>query len=545
MNDFDDVAASNGADAVRDAIAATHLPPDADDAPDVERDYLSAQPQCDPAMFYGLIGDTARVASGGREISPVSAALAAMTWLSAQVGRNLIVPVGDKWRRLNLYGLHIGASAFAGKGESLALVQRIARTLHKQDASLARAHEGGVSTGEGLAGLIHDGFTAGKTDHPPILDKRLLIVEEELGALLARMRREGNTLSQAMRTAWDGVGFGPATKDAAKGGGIWVSKPHIAVHGCITPTELRERLTKGDMSNGFANRFLMIFAERVAVVPNPPRTPDDAVEDLAARFRSVIEWALRGYPDSTQAQALPMTSSARRLWDGVYRRWKRDARHDPLAALTERRYPMALRMAGLFAATDQATQTDVQHLEAGIAWVQHGIETVRYVFGSANAQERNDTAREGGERIRAHLIEVADWRSRTLLADEVFKKKIKASDLTAALDWLRQADARLERREVPSGTAKVRTEYRLILHAERGNRGERGNQATARNAGCGLLSENGGNQDGADNCETRNPPFSAEVRNAEKPVAACYPRNPRFPPTTETANESVEIEGEL
>lgn len=560
QTDFNDLARALGMDAVRASVAnaiplateptsalALHYvadltPPSVDEPDDApvdritsgDQDFLTSQPQSKPAMFYGLLGDTARIASDGREISPVSAALAAMTWLSAHIGRNLIVPVGDKWHRLNLFGLHIGASAFAGKGESLALMQRIARVLDKAGAPLGTTFTGGLSTGEGLACLIHDGYTEGKKEYAPIPDKRLLIIEEEFGALLARMRRDGNTLSGALRGAWDGLSIAPAIK----GTKVWASNPHCSMHACITPTELCQMLTKGDMSNGFANRFLMIFAERVAVVPNPWRTDPEVVEDLACQYRSVVEWALRGYPDRDEVQALPMTTDARALWDRTYRNWKEAAREDGLAHLTERRYPMALRIAGLFAATDRVERTELRHLEAAIAWINYCIDTVHYVFGQGRLRERDQVARDHALRLREYLLDAAGWRSRTTIANELFKKRIKADELTAALDWLLRSDSRLARRDVPTGTPKMRTEYRLLRDRPLGKRGERGNRDPVPLQLEPQGAEYGGLQAGDGVTAPGNPQESAGLEGDKDAAVSGYPCIPRSP-------QDGDVEGHL
>lgn len=55
-----------------------------------------------------------------------------------------------------------------------------------------------------------------------VVDKRLLVIESEFGNALQAFRRQGNTLSQVLRSAWDGKDLEPLTKTSR----IWASKPH-------------------------------------------------------------------------------------------------------------------------------------------------------------------------------------------------------------------------------------------------------------------------------------------------------------------------------
>ena len=84
--------------------------------------------------------------------------------------------------------------------------------------------------------LIHDGYKEGKKEIDPVVDKRLWIMESEFANVLHQARRDGNTLSPALRDAWDGKSIKPATKTFR----IGATDPHIALSAAITPTELRD-----------------------------------------------------------------------------------------------------------------------------------------------------------------------------------------------------------------------------------------------------------------------------------------------------------------
>jgi hypothetical protein len=121
--------------------------------------------------------------------------------------------------------------------------------------------------------MIHDGYTKGTGNNmkeiPAVQDKRLFILETEFANVLQQSSREGNTLSAALRDAWDGRGIKPAIKHNSVG----VSRPHVNLIGHITPSELLESMKARELSNGFANRFMMIWAEQVAIEPFPKARP--------------------------------------------------------------------------------------------------------------------------------------------------------------------------------------------------------------------------------------------------------------------------------
>ena len=58
-----------------------------------------------------------------------------------------------------------------------------------------------------------------------------------------------------------------------------------------------------------------------------------------------------------------------------------DSGGERVTALLERRTPMLLRLAMLFALCDLQTQIDAQHIQAAIGWIRHGV--AKFVFVKA------------------------------------------------------------------------------------------------------------------------------------------------------------------
>ena len=212
-------------------------------------------PDADPACLYGLIGDVARAGSEGTETNAVAIAANFMAYLSCAVGRGVYLPIGNTRHHARLFCLHIGRSGRGRKGDAVSLVLRIDQVLREMNEAFApQVHRGGLSTREGLVALMHDGYRQGRQDVPAIEDKRLWVVESEFANVLHQGRRDGNTLSAALRDCWDGVDLKPATKSNR----LYASDPHVCLSGAISPSELMGLMSARDLTNAIANRFLMI-----------------------------------------------------------------------------------------------------------------------------------------------------------------------------------------------------------------------------------------------------------------------------------------------
>ena len=207
----------------------------ADAADDDGLDNHRNAPRPDPACLYGLVGDVARAGGDTTEANPYAIAANLIAFMGCAAGRGPYMPIGNTWHHARMFMLHIGRSGRGRKGDAVALIGRIERALKalSQDAT-PHVHRGGLSSREGLVFLIHDGYIEGKTEVEPILDKRLLVIESEFANILHQGKREGNTLSAALRDCWDGVSMKPATKSSR----LWATDPHIAMVGAVTPSEL-------------------------------------------------------------------------------------------------------------------------------------------------------------------------------------------------------------------------------------------------------------------------------------------------------------------
>ncbi|QXP90117.1 DUF3987 domain-containing protein [Methylococcus capsulatus] len=496
-----------------------------------ERDTNVAPPRPTDAMFYGLVGDVARIAADGTEVNPVAAAASFLSFLGANAGRDLYLPVGNTYHHANIYTLHVGRSGRGRKGDALSLLWRVQRRMGEVwSGTLGQFHTGGLSTREGLALLVHDGYAQGKEEVPPIEDKRLWVVESEFVNILHQGKRDGNTLSAALRDAWDGVSIRPATKSSR----TWATDPHIGLHACVTPGELLSMLESRELTNGFANRFLTFWSERTCLTPFPQPASEETINDLAQRFASVIRWACGNYPAEKDTRRMLLSDETSKLYADAYRRELNSTKAPGLLdGLLERAAPYTLRLAMLFAATDKALVIQPCHLEAALAWVRYWRQSVRFIFAEqaeeADAEERDEDARK----IVAFLKAKPNGATRTEITNDCFLRRGSATRIDAALNTLLTSTPPIiELIEVPRANGrpgnKTKT-YRMILDNCPGMSGNSGTSSGARAVAISESAERGGTWEPPTSFRAHIPQIPQHSENAGSRVDSDIHHNPHIP----------------
>lgn len=415
-------------------------------------------------MFYGLAGQVAGIASQGTEINPVSASLAFLSFLGANVGRDTYLLINNTYHHPRLFTLHIGRSSRGGKGDSQQLTHRIRRRIEVLEPDLlGKTHTGGLSSGEGLAALIHDGY--GET--PPIHDKRLWVVEGELANVLKKVAREGNVLSAVLREMWDGSDIKPAVKTRPMG----VTDPHIGLHACITPTELTKTLGKGEIDNGFANRFLMIWAENVGCVAFPETTQEHIIDTLAELAMDIIKYSLGNYPDSKNNKEMNLSESARLYYGHIYRQFKIPLDNEQVAGLLARRAPYTIRLAMLFALMDKTRVIEIKHLKAAYAWVEYATNTTRFVFHSERQTEKAAEIKKNAVKILVFIEQEKAGVSSSDIHSQCFKGHLEAAKIKEALNYLLTENPPLIEMGKDTTKGRPKITYKLGNSAQKAQKG--------------------------------------------------------------------------
>lgn len=429
-----------------------------DDTPDNHRNAPRPSSDC----LYGLIGEIAAAGSDTTEANPFAIAANAIAYMGCAVGRGPYMPIGNTWHHARINTLHIGRSGEGRKGDAVSLVKRIAHRVREIDEIAApQIHTGGLSSREGLVFMIHDGYREGKEEVPAIEDKRLLVIESEFVNILHQGKRDGNTLSAALRDCWDGVSLRPATKTNR----LWATDPHVCLSAAITPSEMLGSVASKDLTNGFMNRFLPVWAERLKMLPFPKATPKEEVDRLAERVLEVLRFCQAERWVEKDVLRVELSTDAARRWRGLYLGELNDRRHgERINALIERRAPMLLRMAMLFALCDLTATVEVRHIDAALAWVRYSVESVKFVFGSAqdeaDVQETNETAQKILTFITTHKRV-----TRKQITVDCFKGHANKTRIDAALDELLTAvPPRIEVEEDRSGPGRPTKFYELAAN---------------------------------------------------------------------------------
>ena len=398
-----------------------------------EADHHRSAPKPNNACLYGFVGDIARAGSDTTEANPHAIALNALAYLGCCVGRGPYMPIGNTYHHARLFGMHVGRSGRGRKGDAVSLIHRIDMSLRERHPDLApQAHRGGLSSREGLAYLIHDGYREGKNEVEPIHDKRLWVIESEFANVLHQTKRDGNTLSAALRDCWDGVTLKPATKSNR----ISASHPHVSMSVAVTTAELLSLIEQRELSNGFANRFLTIFSERTRLVAFPQSTPGEQVDELARRVADVLTFARAGrWAERDQVQ-VSLSPKARDDYAKLYLGELNCEEFGPLiTGLLERRAPVLLRIAMIFALTDCATVIEPKHITAALAWIRYWTDSVRFIFSTGAQEQQQNEVTSAAKKILKYLSEHGR-QSRTKINVDCFHGKLSRDRLDAALDDL-------------------------------------------------------------------------------------------------------------
>ena len=352
---------------------------------DVENDAIpddSAVPWPDPmpdAAFYGLAGEVVAAILPSTEAAREAILINFLVAFGAMAGRGPYTIAGNARHGVNLFGVLTGATSGGRKGTSQAAISSL---LCQVDSDFMKNKTpGGLSTGEGLIWAVRDPIYRPKKRRPGepdtgeseieiegIDDKRLLVVETELGQTLQVLKREGNTLSAILRQAWDGKDCLQSLTKAVKAKSTGA---HIALIGHVTREELLQNFASVEILNGLGNRILWVCVRKSKDLPEGGRTPE--LPELAGKVAMALQFASPG-PEIARAEATA------RLWAKVYPALNAE-RGGLWGAATARAAANVVRLSVVYALLDCTDTIRPEHLRAALAVWQYCEASARFVFG--------------------------------------------------------------------------------------------------------------------------------------------------------------------
>lgn len=413
--------------------------------------YSARWPVIDPAAFYGLAGDLVKTIEPHSEADPIALLLQFLTMAGNVIGHEPYYQVESDRHHANLNITLVGESAKGRKGTSLGRVRAVVKVADQNWAD--DRLKGGLSSGEGLINEVRDPVRrwnaqaeAFETADPGVDDKRLMVVEAELAGMLSVMERPGNNLSPQVRRAWDGDKLTVLTKNSP----LCATGSHISIIGHITVDELRTRLTRTDIANGFANRFLFACIKRSKKLPFGGTMSDSEVQMLGECLGDVISRV------RTFGRML-LTAAAAEKWAEVYGDLS-EGKPGLLGAVTARAEAQTIRLALIYALLDGHHEVDEPHLRAALAVWKYCEASAAYIFGDALGDSLADDILQKLRQAAAQGL------TRTEIRD-AFDRNKPAAQINAALQLLlTNGRARVERRS--SGAAGGRPSEHWFANIE-------------------------------------------------------------------------------
>lgn len=333
--------------------------------------------------LYGLAGEIVKTIDPHTEADPVAVLLNVLVAFGNCINSAPHARVQHDPHPCRLFAVQVGDTSKGRKGTGWS-TPRYLFSLCDEDWSKGRV-KSGLSSGEGLVFNVRDPRYAkvprkekGKFtgDHDEICvdegepDKRLLVIEPEFASVLTVANREGSTLSEIMRQAWDSGTLSPMTKNNP----IKATGAHISLIGHVTKQELLARLDDTSKANGFANRFLWAMVKRSKELPEGGAVPDDLLLPLASRLSDVVTLART----VTKVERAP---DAKALWAEVYHDLS-EGKPGMLGAILSRAESQVLRLSVVYALLDKSAVVRAEHLQAALALWEYCERSAVLIFGN-------------------------------------------------------------------------------------------------------------------------------------------------------------------
>jgi uncharacterized protein DUF3987 len=325
--------------------------------------------------YHGIAGAVVRELEPHSEADPASLLVQLLVAAGNALGRYVpAYKVEADYHRGRLFTVIVGPTSRGRKGTSWG---RIEHLMERVDRDWTDEHvlHGGLSTGEGLIQALNnydseeEDQQSGEVFVVPS-DKRLLVLEPEFARVLKVAKREGSTISAVLRSLWDRDVANVATRNNP----LSVKQAHLSVIGHITRSELRREISDVDILDGFANRFLFVYAERSKLLPFGGDIDDDMMASLSARLREAIT-------EERHFNSIVMDEETRGEWVADYPALTAE-RPGLYGAATARAEAEVIRLAVIYALLDRTRLIRREHLRAALEVWRYCHDSARHIFGT-------------------------------------------------------------------------------------------------------------------------------------------------------------------
>lgn len=379
-----------------------------------------------PAALTGLAGEFVRLVEPHTEADLNAILILFLAAFGNMAGPGAHFIAQGSCHTGRIWPVLVGETAGGRKGSAWATV----RTVLKQvDEGWSQACvTGGISSGEGLIWAVRDPIQRERrekgrppemvVEDPGVSDKRLFAVEEEFSSVLKVAGRQGNTVSDILRKAWDTGYLSSLTKNSpARATGA-----HVTVTAHVTRADLKKHLAESDALNGFGNRFLWLAVRRSKRIPFGGALQSEDFSPLVLQLRRAVDHARK-------TGAIGFAEDARPLWVEAYNIMATE-KSGLLGALTQRAEAQVVRLALIYAMLDQAPSIGVAHIQAALAVWDFCERSAAYIFGEAVGDAVAD-------RILDELRSAGDEGLTGTEIHQLFHRNVSRQRLVEALTLLR------------------------------------------------------------------------------------------------------------
>ena len=394
-----------------------------------------------PDKNLGIISEIVNAATKKSEVDPAAIALTSLVFAGAAFGQESYLKVGDTHHFPRLFTVLVGASSRGRKGSSGDPVKRIFRFV----SDAPSVSPGPLSSGEGLIYAVRDESEKVDKDGIPldagVKDKRLIVHDGEFASVLKAAKRESNTLSAILRTAWDSGNIEPLTKTTK----IKTTGAHISFVSHITREELLLCLSEVDGFNGFSNRILWCCVRRQNQTPFPEGISERESQRIGHLLNEAVSFARIG-------GEVTWDEDAKKIYEESYPSLTKDE-HGLLGGAVSRAEAQTIRLSLIFSLLDKRRIIQPVDITRALTVWNYCLNSARYLFSSmeSNASENK-------------IIQFLNdgEKSTSQITKDLFKGHVEK--LRETLDRLQSSGRIVSRTEKTSG--RTTTYWRLCKESK-------------------------------------------------------------------------------
>lgn len=130
-----------------------------------------------------------------------------------------------------------------------------------------------------------------------------------------------------------------------------------------------------DQANGFANRFLVVYAQRSKLLPLGGRVDEETLDELIGSLVMARQQARR-------VDQMHFSKKAKKLWGKIYLQLAKET-PGMLGAITSRAEAQVLRLSMIYALLSCSDTIKTQHLKAALALWNYCEQSAAFIFGGS------------------------------------------------------------------------------------------------------------------------------------------------------------------